>query len=59
MWLLRFIFFVNHAQPPFLAQLNHPPGQLIVLDTAPELAVECVDGHLAEGEAVDILDRSA
>jgi hypothetical protein len=59
MWLLRFIFFVNHAQPPFLTQLDYSPGELIVLDTGTELAIESVDGHLAEGEAVDILDRSS
>ena len=41
--LLGFILFVDDAQPAFLAQLDDAGGQILIADTAPELAVERVD----------------
>ena len=44
------------AETVFLAQSDHELGQVVVADAAAKLAVERVDGGLAQGEAVDVVD---
>ena len=39
------------AEPAFLAEVDHQLGQVLVADAAPELAVERVDGDLAQGDS--------
>ena len=52
-------FAVNDTEAVVLAHCDDEGGEVLVGDAAAQLAVEGIDGGLAQGMAVDVVDGAA
>ena len=54
---MHFFLFVDYAKTAFIAQHEDKLRKLRVADAGPELAVEHVEGDLAQGVFVNFIER--